>query len=135
MVRRAGPDRHARGLAQSADRLATLEKLRVSLDPDGPLERGSPGCGGADGRLRSAAAAKSGETVRLGSTDGGRAAVIDGAAAAPSAPPPQTPPRRRLPGNRASVLKPVSRYGVHERIRQGPGPAATSRWCATATAR
>ena len=66
-----------RNLAQAADRLATLEKLRLSLDPDRPLSRGFARVEGADGRLvRSAGAARSGETVKLVFHDGARAAVI-----------------------------------------------------------
>jgi exodeoxyribonuclease VII large subunit len=80
-----------RNLAQSSDRLGTLEKLRLSLDPDRPLSRGFARVEGADGRLvRSASAAKSGETVKLVFHDGDRAAVIDGAA-------PPAPPRKGAP--------------------------------------
>jgi exodeoxyribonuclease VII large subunit len=70
-----------RNLAQAADRLANLEKLRVSLDPDRPLSRGFARVEGEDGHLvRSARAVKSGEPVKLVFHDGNRAAVIDGAA-------------------------------------------------------
>ena len=83
-----------RTLAHAADRLASLEKLRLSLDPDRPLSRGFARVERQDGHLvRSAAGAKSGETVRLVFHDGNRAAVIDGAGPptatrkAPSPPP------------------------------------------------
>jgi exodeoxyribonuclease VII large subunit len=73
-----------RSLAQSADRLTALEKLRLSLDPDRPLSRGFARVERADGHLiRSAAAAKSGEAVKLVFHDGKRAAVIDAAAPPP----------------------------------------------------
>jgi exodeoxyribonuclease VII large subunit len=78
-----------RTLAHSADRLANLEKLRVSFDPDRPLSRGFARVEREDGHLvRSAGAAKSGEAVRLVFHDGKRAAVIDGATP-PTAPPPR----------------------------------------------
>jgi exodeoxyribonuclease VII large subunit len=85
-----------RTLSASAERLANLEKLRLSLDPDRPLVRGFARVEREDGHLlRSAGAATSGETVRLVFHDGKRAAVIDGAAKAPSAPP--APPRKVPP--------------------------------------
>jgi exodeoxyribonuclease VII large subunit len=74
-----------RRLAQAADRLAMLEKLRVSMNPDGPLERGFARVEHEGGRLvRSAAVLKAGEAVDLVFRDGRRGAVIAGAA----------PPRR-----------------------------------------
>jgi exodeoxyribonuclease VII large subunit len=82
-----------RTLSQAADRLAGLEKLRLSLDPDRPLSRGFARVERGDGRLvRSAAAVKSGEAVKLVFHDGDRAAVIDGASPTPArkAPPPPT---------------------------------------------
>jgi exodeoxyribonuclease VII large subunit len=70
-----------RALAQAGDRLASLEKLRLSLNPDGPLGRGFARVERAEGRLvRSAAALNSGEAVKLVFHDGDRAAVIDGPA-------------------------------------------------------
>ncbi len=69
-----------RTLAQAADRLTNLEKLRLSLDPDRPLSRGFARVEREDGHLvRSAGAVKSGEAVKLIFHDGDRAAVIDGA--------------------------------------------------------
>ena len=68
-----------RNLAQSADRLVNLDKLRLSLDPDRPLSRGFARIERADGHLaHSAGALGSGETVKLVFHDGARAAVIDG---------------------------------------------------------
>jgi len=76
-----------RTFAQSADRLANLEKLRLSLDPDRPLSRGFARVEREDGGLvRSAGTVKSGEAVRLIFYDGARAAVIDGGAAASPTP-------------------------------------------------
>ena len=73
-----------RALTQAGERLTALEKLRLSLNPDGPLSRGFARVERADGHpIRSAAAARSGETVKLVFHDGDRAAVI--AAAAPAA--------------------------------------------------
>src|SRR5579859_2089572 len=88
-----------RALAQAGDRLASLEKLRVSLDPDRPLSRGFARVEREDGRLvRSAHAVKSGEGVKLVFHDGNRAAVIDGAAptAPRKAPPPAPAEQGRL---------------------------------------
>jgi exodeoxyribonuclease VII large subunit len=89
-----------RTLVHAADRLASLEKLRLSLDPDRPLSRGFARVERADGRLvRSADAVRSGEAVGLIFHDGRRAAVIDGAAAgapARKAPPPPPAEQGRL---------------------------------------
>jgi exodeoxyribonuclease VII large subunit len=75
-----------RNLDQAAERLARLEQLRLSLDPDRPLSRGFARVERPDGALvRSAAAVASGDGVRLIFHDGARQAVIDGAAP-PSAP-------------------------------------------------
>jgi exodeoxyribonuclease VII large subunit len=83
-----------RNLAQAADRLAALEKLRQTLDPDRPLSRGFARVARPDGRLvRSAAPLKAGETVALVFHDGERGAVIDGAA-----PPAAPAPRKTAPG-------------------------------------
>jgi exodeoxyribonuclease VII large subunit len=83
-----------RTLSQAADRLAGLEKLRLSLDPDRPLSRGFARVEREDGRLgRSAAAVKSGESVKLVFHDGDRAAVIDGATPTPTS----TPSRKAPP--------------------------------------
>jgi exodeoxyribonuclease VII large subunit len=77
-----------RALDQADARLAALEKLRQSLDPDRPLRAGFARVERADGALvRAAAGLRSGEAVKLIFHDGGRAAVIDGAA----------PPSRKAP--------------------------------------
>jgi exodeoxyribonuclease VII large subunit len=82
----------------SAERLANLEKLRVSLDPDRPLSRGFARVEREDGHLiRSAAGAKSGEAVRLVFHDGNRSAVIDSAARAPAPSAPPTASRKAQP--------------------------------------
>jgi len=73
-----------RRLVHAADRVANLEKLRVSFNPDGPLRRGFARVHGADGRLaRSAGALKRGETLKLVFHDGERAAIADGVTGAP----------------------------------------------------
>ena len=69
--------------ARAAERLESLDKLRLSLNPDRPLKRGFARVHHADGTLaRSAAALSPGEVVRMVFEDGGREAVVDGAAAA-----------------------------------------------------
>ena len=69
-----------RRIDRAAEQLASLEKLRVSFSPDGPLERGFARVHRADGSLaRSAKALGSGEAVRLVFSDGDRGAVVDGA--------------------------------------------------------
>jgi exodeoxyribonuclease VII large subunit len=82
-----------RKLETLADRLAGLEKLRLSYSPDGPLGRGFARVHHADGRLAtSAGALASGEAVKLVFGDGDRAAVIDGAR--PSAKTKAAPPQQ-----------------------------------------
>ena len=88
LARRLEPLVH-RNLGQATERLANLDKLRLSLDPDRPLSRGFARVEREDGHLvRSAGAVKSGEPVTLVFHDGRRAAVIDGAA-----------PRRAVPSS------------------------------------
>ena len=71
----------ARRLQREGERLASLERQRVSLDPEGPLERGYALVRRADGALaRSAKALAPAEPVTLKFRDGERGAVIDGAA-------------------------------------------------------
>jgi len=78
-----------RRLNALSDRLAAIDKLRLSYNPDGPLARGFARIHATDGDLvRSAAALASGEAVRLVFADGARGAVIDGEAA-PADPPPK----------------------------------------------
>lgn len=75
-----------RRIDSAAERLAGLEKLRVSYNPDGPLRRGFARVHHADGRLAaSAAGLASGEAIKLVFADGDRAAVVDGARPAPTA--------------------------------------------------
>ncbi|HEY5072577.1 MAG TPA: exodeoxyribonuclease VII large subunit [Caulobacteraceae bacterium] len=75
--------------------LIGLDKLRISLDPDRPLSRGFARVSRPDGELvRSAAALKTGEGVRLLFHDASREAVIGAAAPAPA----RTRPPAREPG-------------------------------------
>jgi len=68
-----------RRLQRDADRLAGLEKLRQSLNPERPLELGFALVRKGDGTLaRSAADLVSGERVNLKFKSGDRDAVIDG---------------------------------------------------------
>jgi exodeoxyribonuclease VII large subunit len=90
----------ARRLDRAADRLAQLDKLRLSLDPDRPLALGFARVHRADGVIvRAAGALASGESVRLLFGDGERGAVIDGRPG-PSrpraAPAPKDPPQGDL---------------------------------------
>ena len=86
----ADADAHASHAIEDAERLASLDKLRLSYDPNGPLGRGFARVEKADGHLAtSAAALSSGEQVQLVFADGKRGAVIDGAR--PSAPPAARP--------------------------------------------
>jgi exodeoxyribonuclease VII large subunit len=72
-----------RRLARAAEGLTALEKLRLTLDPNRPLQRGFARVHHAAGPLvRSADALTAGEGVRLVFKDGERAAVIDGDAPA-----------------------------------------------------
>jgi exodeoxyribonuclease VII large subunit len=69
-----------RYLTSSGERLASLDKLRLSFDPDRPLSRGFARVHLASGALaRSADALAAGEGVRLVFHDGDRGATIDGA--------------------------------------------------------
>ena len=73
-------------LARTAERLESLDKLRRSLDPDGPLSRGFARVHHADGALvRLGAALSAGEQVRLVFADVARQAIVDG----------EPPPSRR----------------------------------------
>ena len=86
-----------RGLISASDRLAGLEKLRVSFNPDGPLSRGFARVHTADGRLaRSALAIKRGEMLKLVFHDGEREAVVDAAAAPQRKTPAAAPDQGRL---------------------------------------
>jgi exodeoxyribonuclease VII large subunit len=80
----------ARRLVREGERLASLERQRLALDPEGPLDRGYALVKRADGSLAlSARALTPAETVTLKFTDGERGAMIDGA------------PYRRKPRNAA----------------------------------
>jgi exodeoxyribonuclease VII large subunit len=69
-----------RKLETLGDRLAGLEKLRLSYSPDGPLKRGFARVHRADGALAS------GEAIRIVFGDGDRSAVVDGSRPASAAP-------------------------------------------------
>jgi exodeoxyribonuclease VII large subunit len=72
----------ARRLQREGERLAGLERQRVSLNPEGPLTRGYALVRHGDGSLvRSAAALSPAEAVTLKFRDGMRGAVIEGAPA------------------------------------------------------
>jgi exodeoxyribonuclease VII large subunit len=88
-----------RGVARAAERLASLSKLHLSLNPDRPLTRGFARVERADGSLaRSADALSSGEAVNLVFADGKRGAVVDGVGSAPMPAAPVTPkPKPRTP--------------------------------------
>lgn len=76
-----------RGLARAGERLAALDKLHRSLNPDRPLERGFARIERADGTLaRSAKGLSSGEAVQLVFADGKRGAIVDGVKATRSKP-------------------------------------------------
>ena len=78
--------------ARAAERLASLDKLRQSLNPDRPLRHGFARVHRADGALaRAAAELTSGEAIELVFHDGRRGAVVDG-----SAPPLAAEPKRPI---------------------------------------
>jgi exodeoxyribonuclease VII large subunit len=80
-----------RRLARAREVLSGLEKLRLTLDPNRPLERGFARVHHADGALaRTAAELRAGEGVRLVFKDGDRGALVDGEARAPARPPRRT---------------------------------------------
>jgi exodeoxyribonuclease VII large subunit len=69
-----------RRLQREAERLVSLERQRVSLNPEGPLERGYTLIRRANGQLATSAAQLApAEAVRLKFKDGERNAIIDGA--------------------------------------------------------
>jgi exodeoxyribonuclease VII large subunit len=89
-----------RRLQRDADRLANLEKLRQSLNPERPLDLGFALVRKGDGTLaRSAGDLMSGERVNLKFKSGDRDAVIDGEGgfAPPTAPPAPAPKPRPKP--------------------------------------
>jgi exodeoxyribonuclease VII large subunit len=78
-----------RRLKHETDRLIGLDKLRLSLNPERPLELGFALVRKADGTIaRSAAELSSGERVNLKFKQGDRDAVIDGESATAPPPPP-----------------------------------------------
>jgi exodeoxyribonuclease VII large subunit len=87
-----------RKLETLTERLAAIEKLRLSYNPKGPLSRGFAWVEKADGHLAtSATALESGEAVSLVFADGKRGAVIDGAPSPALAPRPAPPAARAKP--------------------------------------
>jgi exodeoxyribonuclease VII large subunit len=85
-----------RRLLRAGEALTGLEKLRLTLNPDGPLKRGFARVHHADGSLaREAGRLKSGEAVRLVFIDGDRGAVIDG-----------EPPKRAAQARKAESAPP-----------------------------
>ena len=84
----------ARGLERAGERLASLSKLYVSVDPSAPLKRGFARIHRTDGSLvREGAGLASGEGVRLVFADTTRDAVIDGSADPQAVPAPSPAPR------------------------------------------
>ena len=68
-----------RRLVRAGEILTSLDKLRQSLNPDGPLKRGFARVHRQDGALaRHAGELEAGEAVRLVFQDGARGAVVDG---------------------------------------------------------
>jgi exodeoxyribonuclease VII large subunit len=87
-----------RRLQRDADRLANLEKLRQSLNPERPLELGFALVRKGDGTLaRSAADLVSGDRVNLKFKSGERDAVIDGEGGLVPPPPTSAPTPRPRP--------------------------------------
>ncbi len=84
----------ARRLATEGDRLARLDQLRRSLDPDRPLGLGFARVHRADGGLvRTAASLSPGDTVTLKFADDERRAVVDGTPGPTQAPAPVKAPK------------------------------------------
>jgi exodeoxyribonuclease VII large subunit len=86
-----------RKLERLSERLESLAKLYVSVDPDRPLQRGFARVTRQDGSLvRGGAALVSGETVDIKFGDGAtRQAVVDGASAGDAPSSPAKPARSR----------------------------------------
>ncbi|WP_454760776.1 exodeoxyribonuclease VII large subunit [Caulobacter segnis] len=99
-----------RRLQRDADRLAGLEKLRQSLNPERPLELGFALVRKGDGTLaRSAADLVSGERVNLKFKSGDRDAVIDGEGG--FVPPPPAPAAASAPKPRPKPATPPAGQG------------------------
>ncbi len=95
-----------RRLDRAGERLASLDQVRRSLNPDGPLQRGFARVHHADGALaRRAADLGPGEPVRLVFSDGALGAVIDGADEAATA------PKARPPAVRKAAAPPAAKPG------------------------
>ena len=78
------PPSMARGLDRAAERLESLSKLYVSVDPSAPLKRGFARVHRADGTLvRQGKGLSAGEAVRLVFADEARNAVVKGEAGSP----------------------------------------------------
>jgi exodeoxyribonuclease VII large subunit len=87
----------SRKLERVGERLASLAKLHVSVDPSAPLKRGFARVHRDDGSLvKAGAALQSGEAVRLVFADTERQATIDGTPAV-APPPPPKPVRPKAP--------------------------------------
>ena len=92
-----------RRLKHETDRLIGLDKLRLSLNPERPLELGFALVRKADGTIaRSAAELASGERVNLKFKLGDRDAVIDGESSGLAPPSPLAPPPRPAPKPKTS---------------------------------
>lgn len=101
----------SRRLQRDADRLAGLEKLRQSLNPERPLELGFALVRKGDGTLaRSAADLASGERVNLKFKSGDRDAVIDGEGGFVP-PPTPTPAPAPSPKPRPKPVTPSTEQG------------------------
>jgi len=95
-----------RKLSAATERLSGLDKLRLSLDPNRPLELGFARVHHADGTLaRSGAELAEGEAVRLVFAHDSRQALIsDAAAPPPTAKPPKVPPKKTAEGSQGSLF-------------------------------
>ena len=92
------------------ERLVSLDKLRLSLNPDGPLKRGFARVHRSDGHLaRTAAELAPGEGVRMVFLDGERQATVDGeppASRRPRADPPPAQEQDLAATRRGKGVKP-----------------------------
>ena len=90
------PSAIGRRLERAGERLAALDQLRRTLNPDGPLQRGFARVHHENGALaRTAAGLAVGETVRLVFGDGERCAVVDAESPAEPTPTPRRPAARK----------------------------------------
>jgi len=95
-----------RSLLRIADRLASLSKLHLAVNPDLPLERGFARVHRADGTLvRRGADLAGGEAIGLKFADVMRHAVVDGAEPAPRpAPKPARPAAKSAPATQGDLF-------------------------------